>query len=596
MRFFLLLITWLLSAALVVHHRRDAFYDVDEGLLGETAERVMHGQLPHRDFSDLYTGALGAFDAVGFRLWGTSADTLRTVLVIVTLLWIPVLFFVAERLARPGPRAPWAAALAVLTAVWWSVPNHPRGMPSWYTLFCATAGAAAVLRYIDTRHRRWMLIAGVAAGISCTVKIVGLYLIAAVLLFAVFDEQEADRVVAGPPPLNWYTVLVDLAVALYAVAVVLLVRSQGLDALVHYALPSAAMAALLIWREHTAPHAAPLVRASYLLSRLVPFAAGVAIPVALLLVPYIRAGAVGALVHGVFVVPMVRLGHIEVPPPPAVTVLAAVPILAALALIGRRWPWRLALATLALLIVAATGWLQPFSDPALRTPLHVVSRLARFAERGLIPLLVVVGAVVLARRRTAIDARAVALVLCVLATGALVQFPYALDQYFFFVAPLVVLAALALAPPRAASIVAVACLLFAGARLDWVSHWPLVPLDIPRGGPLIAADLNTMYKDMVATVRAHAHGEYIYAGPDSPHVYFFTGYQNPTPTLYEIFDDTTGQTARVLHAIDAHGITTVVLNMRSGNVSGRIDPALQAALVARFPLSSTVGGYVIRWR
>ena len=30
----------------------------DEGTLGETALRVLGGQLPHRDFSDVYTGGL----------------------------------------------------------------------------------------------------------------------------------------------------------------------------------------------------------------------------------------------------------------------------------------------------------------------------------------------------------------------------------------------------------------------------------------------------------------------------------------------------------------------------------------------------------
>jgi hypothetical protein len=103
-RHFLLLLTWLISAVIVVSHRRDAFFDADEGVLGETAERVMHGQLPHRDFVDLYTGALGAIYAVGFRVLGVSAETMRTVLVIATLLWIPVLWLVAERLARPRHR------------------------------------------------------------------------------------------------------------------------------------------------------------------------------------------------------------------------------------------------------------------------------------------------------------------------------------------------------------------------------------------------------------------------------------------------------------------------------------------------------------
>jgi hypothetical protein len=595
-RWLLLCTTWLLSAAIVINHRRDAFYDVDEGLLGETAERVMQGQLPHRDFVDVYTGALGAIDAVGFRVWGVSAETTRTVLAIVTLLWIPVLFLVAERLARPGPLAPIVASLAVITAVYWSVPSHPRGMPTWYTLFLATAGLAAVLRYMDTRQRRWMLVAGLAAGVSCTIKIVGLYFIAAVLLFAVFDEQETDRVGAARGSIGWYTALIDAVLVLFAWAVAWLVRGEGAAGLVHFALPSAAVCVLLIWREHTLPHAPSRVRLARLLGRIVPFGLGVAIPIALFLIPYVRAGAVGALLRGVFVTPMVRINGVTQLPPPALSVLAAVPILAALGLAGRRWPTRVALSVAALAVVAGLGLLRaPGADPTLSTPLHVVSRLSRDAERGLIPLLVVVGVVMLARGRTLIDRPAVAVIVMVLATGTLVQFPYALDQYFLFVAPLVVLTALALAPTRGAAVVSVASIVFAIA-LSRVTQWPMVPLDIPRGGPLVSSDINDLYRALVPLVQAHARGSYIYAGPDSPQVYFLTGYQNPTGTLYEMFDDTTGRAARVLHAIDAHGVTTVVINMHPATVSGPMDPALRAALVARFPDSTSVGPYVVRWR
>jgi hypothetical protein len=327
----------------------------------------------------------------------------------------------------------------------------------------------------------------------------------------------------------------------------------------------------------------------------VPFAVGVAIPVTIFLVPYVRAGAVGALVRGVFVTPAARIGRLEFLPPPAVSVLAAVPILAALGLIGRRWPMRVAVSAAALAIVAVSGVLQPWADPALRTPLHIASRLARDAEHGLIPLLVAAGAIALARRRTVIDAPAVALIVAVMATGTLVQFPYDLDQYFLFVAPLVVLTALALAPTRGAAIVAAASLVFAIARLQ-LTAWPGEPLDIPRGGPLVSSETNQMYHELIGLVQAHARGDYIYAGPDSPQVYFLTGYQNPTGTLYEMFDDTTGQTARVLHAIDAHGVTTIVLNVRSDNVSGPLDPVLRAALIARFPLSASTGHYMVRWR
>jgi hypothetical protein len=63
----------------------------------------------------------------------------------------------------------------------------------------------------------------------------------------------------------------------------------------------------------------------------------------------------------------------------------------------------------------------------------------------------------------------------------------------------------------------------------------------------------------------------------SPHVYFVTGKENPTPTIYEVFDERVDRTDSVLRQIDTLGVTTVVINRRR-NVSGPMDPRLEAAL------------------
>jgi hypothetical protein len=597
LRWVVFVVTWALAAGIVLRHYREQFFDVDEGLLGETAERVMHGELPHRDFADVYTGGLAAIDAVGFRVWGVSAESMRIVAAIAAILWIPVMFLVAERVvAGLGRWGPWAAALATVTAVYWSVPMHPRGMPTWYTLYLATVGAWAVLRYVDTRHRRWLVAAGVAAGLSCAIKIVGLYFIAAVLLFLLFDEQEMDRPIPGAPrTVRWDTVLIDGALVVFVLAVAGMVRREGAIGFVNFVLPVAAVAGLLAWRERGG--AAPAVRIERLVvQRILPFAVGLVIPIAMLSVPYVWTGSVGALVHGVFVAPTLRFAKLWTPPPPALTVLAAVPVLAALGLFPGRWPVKVAASVVAIGILAGLGLIIPSNDPELHTTAHVVSGLARFAERGLMPLVVVAGAVLLARRRTVIDPRVVMLMVCVLATGTLVQFPYAHDQYTAFVAPLVVLAALALAPRRMAAVVAGVFVVLAMARFRVTDAWAMTPLDIPRGGPLVSPDINAMYRVFVDTVRAHANGTYIFCSPDCPQVYFLTGYKNPTRTIYELFDDTTAHTARTLQAIDAHAVREVVFYGRTETASGGLDSTLARALVARYPESTRVGPYEVRWR
>jgi hypothetical protein len=123
----------------------------------------------------------------------------------------------------------------------------------------------------------------------------------------------------------------------------------------------------------------------------------------------------------------------------------------------------------------------------------------------------------------------------------------------------------------------------------------MVPLDLARGGPLVTPRTNAMYDRLVSLIGAHAHGRYIYATPDSPDVYFLSGYLNPTPTMYEAFDPPTDRARAIPPLLDASGVTVVVI-ARQRYVSGPVDSALAAALDRQFPQSDTVGWYVVRWR
>jgi hypothetical protein len=96
-------------------------------------------------------------------------------------------------------------------------------------------------------------------------------------------------------------------------------------------------------------------------------------------------------------------------------------------------------------------------------------------------------------------------------------------------------------------------------------------------------------------VRAHATGEYIWAGPDAPEVYFLSGKRNPTRTLFDFFDDPTERSARVLTAIDRHDVRAIVIHLGAA-FSGPLPPALQDSLARRFPNADSAGSFQIRWR
>src|SRR6266568_1917134 len=139
----LLLIVMILSIGYVARHLKRGWVPHDEGTLGESAERVLNGELPHRDFDD-YTGGLTFLHALAFRELGISSASMRFVLFVFFVPWIPAIYYVASRFCSM-----YSAAAVTLLAVAWSVPNYPGPMPSWYNLFFAIFGVAAILRYLE---------------------------------------------------------------------------------------------------------------------------------------------------------------------------------------------------------------------------------------------------------------------------------------------------------------------------------------------------------------------------------------------------------------------------------------------------------------
>ena len=52
----------------------------DTGQLGQTAERILDGEMQHRDFDEPYNGGLGHLHALAFRLMGIHAESMRWIM------------------------------------------------------------------------------------------------------------------------------------------------------------------------------------------------------------------------------------------------------------------------------------------------------------------------------------------------------------------------------------------------------------------------------------------------------------------------------------------------------------------------------------
>ena len=579
----------------------------DDGALAQTAERLLRGELPHRDFDDPYTGGLAFLNAAAFRLFGLSLWSMRLALLAAFVVWVPAFYYVASRLVRPL-----AAGAITILAVAWSVPNYTAAMPSWYNLFLATFGAAALLRHLEDDRRRWLVAAGVAGGLSFLVKVVGLYYVAGVLLYLVFRAHDEARAAVGSNASRGtgYAAFVTAALVAFVGMLALLVRRQLAAAeLSQFVVPGAAIATLLAYNEWAQPAGDSGARFRRLFGLIAPFLAGVLLPVVVFLVPYVRSGSVGALVYGVFVLPMKRFGVAVSAVIPLLAMTAGIPLIL-LAFVARTLQGRVAwiagataAAALALLLVV-TGR----SDPAYRG--------VWYAVQTMLPWLIVAGVVVVARPRRAdaedpmLRARTMVL-LCIAALCNLIQYPFFVPNYFCYVAPLVILAAVALGRyvrPRTVMIpwaVLVFFVTFAALRVNdstlyamGIAYRPYLrtmPLGVERGGldvPVVHAEA---YRTLVPLLRAHARGGYIWASPDCPEIYFLSGLRNPGRSLFDFFDDPAGRTQRVLDMLDTHGVTVIVLNARPA-FSPAPTEDLIAALESRYPYARNVGPFHVRWR
>ena len=603
-----LIALWVLCAGYLAPRLSRGWVPHDEGTIGVSAERVMAGELPHRDFDDTYTGGLNYINAAAFSLFGKNLVAPRILLLAAFLLMLPAFYYAATRFVSPLP-----AAGMTLLAVVWSLPNYIAALPSWYNLIFAVLGTAAMLRYLESERTRWLVVAGVCGGLSFLIKLVGIYYVAAVLLALAYREQQSARAAepGGSGTRRWvYPVAVAGGLVLFVLALVALIwPSRSLLAVFHFVVPSAAVAIIIGDGElRLAGHGRPASQRFAALARLcVPFLAGVLLPVIVFLIPYLISDSLGDLVRGVFITPSRRLASASWPLAPG-SMLGLAALLAALGLSlvrmppQGRWICAGALAAGLAVILELTGWVPRYY------------RTVWGAVRPLIPVIVLGGALLLTKSLAGLPAlrrERLVLVLAVTALCSLIQYPFGVAIYFCYVIPLLALAVTAVVSelsPRSRLVSAALVLFLIGFGvlrlnpgfiygLGYQSHVDpqTERLALARAGILVTAGDKAMYERLVTTLRQRAGGDYIYVAPDAPEVYFLSGLRNPTRTLYDFFDEPEGRTERVLRALEEHDVRVVALN-RGPQFSEPVSGALREALERRYPAADTIWRFEVRWR
>jgi hypothetical protein len=521
-----------------------------------------------------------------------------------TLAWVPVVYFLAARFVSPI-----GAALVTAVAVAWSVPNYFASMPSYYNLFLATFGTAALFRHIERGGRRWLALAGCCGALSFLVKSVGIFFLVAGGLFLLFREQIQSRrdAYADDRPSTGFLLLETAGCLGLVIALVAMLgeRRTVMDVL-HFVVPITAVVTVLLWCEWREGRGGLQTRIRRAWALLGPFSAGAIAPVAIFLVPFIATGSLHAFSDGVFLALQRRFGQAERALPEVADMVWALPYGAALVAVAfdryARWS----------LIAAAAAGLGLLAG--LATVDQPSSYLALWNSVRFLPLFVMLaGCIVLLRRPLAISSprrEQAFLLLVVLAAIGMVQFPFSAPVYFSYTAPMLALAVVPVASLGARPLhltMLLGYLAFAVMSLNVGYAWNIGVVHqagyaVTETSPLARSRLRIPPDDafeflgLVSAIRTRVRaGEYVFATPDCPEVYFLSGTRNPTGDLYEFLRGPQRGVMETLQLIEHHHINLIVIN-RAPHFSGPIDPALETALESRFPHSEMVGRFVVRWR
>ncbi len=578
----------------------------DDGVLAQAAERVLRGQLPHRDFDALWSGGLDWLNAGAFRALGVRLVSLRVLVLIAWLIGLAAMFDAARNFLPV-----WGAAAITWCASLWTLPLAPDPLPSWYNLFLALIGSAAVLRAVRGNSRRWMFAAGIAAGASISVKVVGLYFAAAVFLFCVFEAQsrtEAPRA-SGPRVSRWYGWLITIGLALFLGEVLSLAAyNVEVNTLFQFFVPSAVLVVVLLRREWSADGSTDATRLRELAVLVWPFVAGMAVVIAVWVSPYAETGSVRSLLHGVFVLPQLRFELVTYPLPglrsaglsvlPYALLLSVAPFVRQPLRAADRW----ALAATVVLFVAAD---YNGSAEVLTT---------WYAFRALTPCVAVLTAWWLLRPPMGepIPPRQQSSVFFLVSAAAacsLVQIPMSYVGYFLYFVPLLILGAAALwrALPRMPREVPVALATMAIAfqlrgSSEFATKAPpraedaMVALDVPRGGILVAREDSARYATLRTEVLKRATSEWMFVWHDAPEIYFLTGLRNPTRTFFESFADPATQTPEAIERVLREKNVGVVVLTRPETALQPLPAALRRWIEREYPSVTWVGAIEVRGR
>jgi hypothetical protein len=171
------------AALLLAYFYNRFWWPVDEGVYAYVAQRILAGDVLHRDIMDLHAGSVNFFHALVFRMFGEDLVALRYPLVVATLLQS----LMAGLLVRD--RGPLIGATAVFAVAGLSFIQFLNPSGNWYALFLALL-TCWCLRVVDWKRGRGAILIGACLG-TCFLfrQLSGVFLAMGVLTFMLVNTD-----------------------------------------------------------------------------------------------------------------------------------------------------------------------------------------------------------------------------------------------------------------------------------------------------------------------------------------------------------------------------------------------------------------------
>jgi hypothetical protein len=570
----------------------------DEGMIGQSAERVLNGERPHVDYEEPYTGGLVWLHALAFKVAGIDLIYPRWLLFAGAAAAQVLTYLILRRYLHPI-----GAAIGAWIALGWSFPNYFAALPSWWVLICALGCMWAFLRFVETGLLRYAAAAGLTAGLSILMKQTGLYVLVALVMVLLYDAESSDR----QAPVWWPGRLVraSVAVAALGLALMILATRLSLSDLLYLFLPIFACSRLLMTadgrhspRQSWDAFAAPAVAV-----------AAAALPIFLFIAPYLLDNQIGELANGLFVLPQKRVQFASLELPPAHWVLAGVPLVLVVMPLPEQVRVRALESRYTAIACGVAGALLVAASLYAFTPYQIIWQTAR--SFGAVAPVAICILLMSGRVRDRAQRRILFGVAAFLAWASLVQVPFSAPIYFCYITPLVVIAAVAAAGNSSAlrrPLVAVAASVLLAFPLLSMNrgyiynlgglHRPFAsdePLSLERASLRVSRADAVTYRRVVDLVALHIGDGQLVAGPDAPEVYFLTGRFSPSGTLFDFFTDQVSAEGG-LHDLPGLSAASVVVLNHGRRFSQGPSTHLASKVRRMFPNSEAAGTLEVRWR